>query len=264
MSPEQAQGCKIDSRSDIFSFGLVLYEMFGGQRAFPGDLWMSVLAAIVHEEPSRCEVSTPRFRPRSSGTWPAVCANIPAIVFSLCRTSSRPWRRPHCRPSRRKSARVAGDRPHVRIRPSRQGTGPENHRPKVQVETILEGSVRRAGNRIRVAAQLIKVADESNLWSERYDREMTDIFAIQDDISQAIASALKVQVAPPDGGPPTSKPSRVICEVCIGISATPPAPSPGLRSRSSGRSNTIRVMRRRTPAWPCLIWAWAPWTLTGG
>jgi TolB-like protein len=68
---------------------------------------------------------------------------------------------------------------------------------RLRVGTILEGSVRRAGNRIRVTVQLIKAADESHLWSEGYDREMTDIFAIQDDISKAIANALKVKLATP-------------------------------------------------------------------
>jgi len=68
---------------------------------------------------------------------------------------------------------------------------------RLGVETILEGSVRRAGNRVRVTAQLIRVADASHLWSERYDREMTDIFAVQDDISQGITDALKVTFAPP-------------------------------------------------------------------
>jgi tetratricopeptide (TPR) repeat protein len=63
------------------------------------------------------------------------------------------------------------------------------------VGTLLEGSVRSAGNRVRVTAQLIRVADESHLWSDRYDREMTDLFAIQDEISQAIANALKVRLA---------------------------------------------------------------------
>jgi adenylate cyclase len=67
---------------------------------------------------------------------------------------------------------------------------------RLNVRTILEGSVRRAGNRIRVTAQLINVDDESQLWSERYDRELTDIFAIQDEISQAISEALKVRLAP--------------------------------------------------------------------
>src|SRR5574337_95893 len=66
---------------------------------------------------------------------------------------------------------------------------------KLKVGTILEGSVRKAGTRIRVTAQLIKVADQSHLWAERYDREMTDVFAIQDEISQAIVEKLRVRLA---------------------------------------------------------------------
>src|SRR4030095_5613897 len=53
------------------------------------------------------------------------------------------------------------------------------------VATVLEGSVRRSGNRIRVTAQLITAADGSHLWSERYDREMADVFELQDDIAAA-------------------------------------------------------------------------------
>jgi TolB-like protein len=67
---------------------------------------------------------------------------------------------------------------------------------RLNVEHILEGSVRKAGNRIRVTAQLIKVSDGFHLWSERYDREMTDIFAIQDEITQSIAEALRVKLSP--------------------------------------------------------------------
>ena len=67
---------------------------------------------------------------------------------------------------------------------------------RLNVDHILEGSVRKAGNRIRVTAQLIKVADGFHLWSERYDREMTDIFAIQDEITQAIAAALRIKLSP--------------------------------------------------------------------
>ncbi|MEO8193292.1 MAG: protein kinase [Gemmatimonadales bacterium] len=63
---------------------------------------------------------------------------------------------------------------------------------KLKVSTVLEGSVRRHGNKLRVTAQLVNVADGSNLWSERYDREIEDIFEIQDDISQSIVKALKV------------------------------------------------------------------------
>ncbi|MFB3111384.1 MAG: protein kinase [Gemmatimonadales bacterium] len=63
---------------------------------------------------------------------------------------------------------------------------------KLKVETVLEGSVRKAGNKLRIAAQLISVADGYHLWSERYDREMDDVFAIQDEIATAIAEKLKV------------------------------------------------------------------------
>jgi TolB-like protein len=65
----------------------------------------------------------------------------------------------------------------------------------MDVTNILEGSVRRAGNRIRVTAQLIMAADGSHLWSDRYDRELSDVFAIQDEIAQAIATALQVKLA---------------------------------------------------------------------
>ncbi len=63
---------------------------------------------------------------------------------------------------------------------------------KLKVSTVLEGTVRKMGNRLRLTAQLVNVADGSNLWSERYDREIEDVFEIQDDISQAIVKALRV------------------------------------------------------------------------
>ena len=66
---------------------------------------------------------------------------------------------------------------------------------RLNVDHILEGSVRKAGSRIRVTAQLIKVADGFHLWSERYDRELTDIFALQDEVTHAIANALRVKLS---------------------------------------------------------------------
>jgi serine/threonine-protein kinase len=66
----------------------------------------------------------------------------------------------------------------------------------LHVRHLLEGSVRKAGNRIRVTAQLISIADESHLWSQRYDRELADIFEIQDEIAQAIVDGLKLKLAP--------------------------------------------------------------------
>ena len=65
---------------------------------------------------------------------------------------------------------------------------------KLNVENILEGSVRKAGNRLRITAQLINVSDGYHLWSERYDRELEDVFDIQDEISLAIVDNLKVKL----------------------------------------------------------------------
>ncbi len=65
------------------------------------------------------------------------------------------------------------------------------------VATVLEGSVRKAGNQLRITAQLISVADGYHLWSQRYDRELTDVFAVQDEIAKAIATKLQVTFAKP-------------------------------------------------------------------
>lgn len=64
------------------------------------------------------------------------------------------------------------------------------------VGAVLEGSVRRAGNRVRVNAQLIDARDGSHLWAERYDRELTDVFEVQDEVTRRIVEALKVQLSP--------------------------------------------------------------------
>jgi TolB-like protein len=72
------------------------------------------------------------------------------------------------------------------------------------VKTILEGSVRKSGERVRITAQLIDVADGSHLWSETYDRTMTEIFAVQDDVAAAIIDALQLHVGSvPSRGRPT-------------------------------------------------------------
>jgi TolB-like protein/Tfp pilus assembly protein PilF len=77
-----------------------------------------------------------------------------------------------------------------------KGTSPDlgDVGAKLKVETVLEGSVRKVGTRLRVTAQLVKVADGYHLWSERYDRELEDVFAIQDEIAGAIADKLRVEL----------------------------------------------------------------------
>ncbi len=63
------------------------------------------------------------------------------------------------------------------------------------VRFALEGSVRKAGNRVRITAQLIDGSRGGHLWAERYDRDLTDIFAVQDDVTQHIVAALKVTLS---------------------------------------------------------------------
>jgi adenylate cyclase len=70
---------------------------------------------------------------------------------------------------------------------------------RLDVSHVLEGSVRKAGNRVRITAQLIDGATGGHVWADRYDRDLTDIFAIQDEISQAIVDALKVKLLPAEG-----------------------------------------------------------------
>jgi TolB-like protein/Flp pilus assembly protein TadD len=67
---------------------------------------------------------------------------------------------------------------------------------KLRVGTVLDGSVRKAGNRLRITVQLVNVADGNQLWTERYDRQLEDVFAIQDEIADAIVKALRVVLSP--------------------------------------------------------------------
>jgi TolB-like protein/class 3 adenylate cyclase len=75
---------------------------------------------------------------------------------------------------------------------------------KLNVATVLEGSVRKSGKRVRITAQLIEVASDSHLWSETYDRELDDIFAVQDDIAQAVVKELRAALL---GGPAAPAPA---------------------------------------------------------
>jgi TolB-like protein/Tfp pilus assembly protein PilF len=78
---------------------------------------------------------------------------------------------------------------------------------RLQVSTLLEGSVRKAGDRLRVTAQLIDVATDHHVWSERYDRQIADVFAVQDEIVESIARALKVALEPRRPGAPRKVPT---------------------------------------------------------
>ena len=68
------------------------------------------------------------------------------------------------------------------------------------VDAVVEGSIRKAGDTLRISVQLVNVADGRHLWTERYDRELKDVFAIQDEVTAAIIEHLKITLAYPRNG----------------------------------------------------------------
>jgi TolB-like protein len=83
------------------------------------------------------------------------------------------------------------------------------------VRVVLEGSIRRAGDRLRMAAQLINAEDGFHIWSERYDREMTDVFGIQDEVAAAIGEALRIRLRPDPARIGQYRPKLPACEALL-------------------------------------------------
>jgi serine/threonine-protein kinase len=224
MSPEQAQGQPVDARSDIFSFGLMLYEVLSGKRAFTGESAFAIMSAIVRDEPSPLQVPATLerlvkrcLRKSPSDRFQAMTE----IRKALEQISEKPVEHqpsiavlPFANMSSDKEQEFFSDGlaeeilnalakiPGLKViaRTSAfafkgQNTDVRRIAETLGVTSVLEGSVRRAGNRIRVTTQLIAAADGSRLWSERYDRELADVFAVQDEMAHAIASALHLKLS---------------------------------------------------------------------
>ena len=231
MSPEQAEGKPLDARSDIFGFGAVLYEMLAGRRAFAGASAVHTLAAVAGSEPPdvvappvvsdivrRCLQKQPAQRFQSAADLRTA---LETALRALAPAAPEPRRQqpsiavlPFANLSADKEneyfsdglaeeiinvlAKVPGLTVIARTSAFAFKDRNEDIRRIAEalgVTTVLEGSVRRSGSRLRVTAQLITASDGSHLWSERYDREMIDVFAIQDDIAESIGSALKVKLS---------------------------------------------------------------------
>jgi eukaryotic-like serine/threonine-protein kinase len=237
MSPEQIQGQDVDQRSDLFAFGILLYEMLTGRHPWPRPSSVETLHAILHDDPPpidaphvgvdlpatalerivrRCLAKQPGQRFQTMGELraaleqaateltPKPTEHQPSIAVLPFANMSADKENEYFSDGLAEEIinvlahvpglKVAGRTSSFFFRGKDVEFGEIGRR--LNVEHILEGSVRKAGSRIRVTAQLIKVTDGFHLWSERYDREMTDIFTIQDEITQAIAAALRTKLSP--------------------------------------------------------------------
>jgi eukaryotic-like serine/threonine-protein kinase len=233
MAPEQARGQQLDARTDIFAFGIVLFEMVSGTNPFRGATRADTTAAILHQAPPeiaaparlkeilrRALAKDPVERYDSAG---ALASDLAAFRKS---GDPAPTEKRRAAPTaiailpfqdlspqrdqgyfcdglaeelilalgRIERLRVVARGAAFRYRDAEIGLKEIGR--ALNANTILEGSVRKAGERVRIVVHLVDVESGYPIWSERYDRTLDDIFEIQEDISRAIAEKLRVTLAP--------------------------------------------------------------------
>jgi len=242
MSPEQIRGKPVDQRSDLFSLGVILYEMLTGKRAFQRENAVETMMSILQDEPS--PTAGRGVPPELTEILTHGLEKSPEDRFQSARDFAFALQAAEREPSGPRSPATGTARPAERSEASiavlpfrNMSAGPDAEYfsdgmteeiinalaaiaamrvaartssfafkgkdtdvrqigRELGVRSVLEGSVRKAGQRLRITAQLVDVSSGYHIWSERYDREMKDVFDVQDEISRSIAAALKVKLLP--------------------------------------------------------------------
>ena len=234
MSPEQLEGRRVDHRSDVFSVGIVLHEMITGERPFKGKSSASLITAILRDRPGsvsrlradvppalerviqRCLQKDPQERFQTAKDLRDELVDLPTAsdageadrvrsiaVLPFADMSPQKDQDYFCEGiaediinalSKIGDLRVASRMSAFQFDGRTAQPGEVGER--LDVETVLSGSVRKAGDRVRISAELVNARDGHQLWSERYDRDLEDVFEVQDEISSNIVQALEVTLSP--------------------------------------------------------------------